>query len=66
VALTLQPDNPWVVNMLGVAYARLGEWGRAVASCERALVLVPYSQLARDNLARVLAHEQPALTSEGP
>jgi enoyl-CoA hydratase/carnithine racemase len=33
---------------------------------ERALVLVPYSQLARDNLARVLAHEQPALTSEGP
>jgi len=52
--------------MLGVAYARLGEWGRAVAYCERALALVPDSQLARDNLARVLAHEQPALTSEGP
>ena len=66
VALTLQPDNPWVLNMLGVAYARLGEWGRAVAYCERALALVPDSQLARDNLARVLAHEQPALTSEGP
>jgi cytochrome c-type biogenesis protein CcmH/NrfG len=61
MALTLQPDNGWLVNMLGVAYARLGEWPRSVAAFERALRLAPESQLARDNLARALARQEPLL-----
>lgn len=61
MALTLQPDNGWLVNMLGVAYARLGEWPRAVAAFDRALRLAPDSQLARDNLARALARQEPLL-----
>jgi Flp pilus assembly protein TadD len=65
MALTLQPDSPWVVNMMGVACARLGDWPRAIGYFERAVELVPDSPLARDNLARALAREQPALASEG-
>jgi Flp pilus assembly protein TadD len=61
MALSLQPDNPWVVNMMGVAYARLGDWPRAVAYFERAISLVPDSQLAHDNLARALARKEPLL-----
>ncbi len=65
MALALQPDNPWMVNMMGVAYARLGDWMRAAAYFERAVTLVPDSQLARENLARALAHEEPFLGPEG-
>jgi Flp pilus assembly protein TadD len=66
MALSLQPDNPWMLNMMGVASARLEDWPRAVASFERAAELVPLSPLARDNLARARAHEQPALSPENP
>jgi len=66
MALALQPDNPWVVNMMGVASARLGDWARAVASFEHALRLVPDSQLARQNLARALAREEPLLAAKIP
>lgn len=61
MALTLQPDNAWLVNMMGVAYARLGDWPRAVTAFERALRIDPDSQLARDNLARALARQEPLL-----
>ena len=64
-ALSLQPDNPWMVNMMGVAYARLGDWSRAVAYFERAISLVPDSELAHENLARALAGKEPLLSSEG-
>jgi protein O-mannosyl-transferase len=66
MAASLQPENPWVVNMQGVAYARLGEWPRAVAAFERAVQLVPDSLLARDNLALVQARRQPHLTADLP
>ncbi len=66
MALTLQPDNPWVVNMMGIASARLGDWTLAVASFERALQLVPDSRLARENLVRALAREEPASMAESP
>lgn len=65
MALTLQPDNPWIVNMMGVAYARMGNWLRAVEYFQRATTLVPDSPLARENLARALAHEEPLLSAEG-
>jgi protein O-mannosyl-transferase len=64
MALSLQPDNPWALNMLGVAHARLGQWERAARDFERAIELVPDSSLARGNLARVFARQEPLLTSE--
>ena len=64
MALTLQPDNPWTLNMIGVAHARLGQWDQAAGDFERAIQLVPDSPLARDNLARVLARQQPSLAGD--
>ena len=64
MALLLQPDNPWTVNMLGVAHARLGQWDLAARDFERAVQLAPDAPLARDNLARVLARQQPSLAAE--
>jgi Flp pilus assembly protein TadD len=64
MALSLQPDNPWTLNMLGVAHARLGQWDQAARDFERAIQLVPDSPLARDNLARVLARQQPSLAAD--
>jgi Tfp pilus assembly protein PilF len=51
--------------MMGVACARLGEWSRAVEYFERAIALVPDSQLARENLARALVRKEPLLAAEG-
>jgi hypothetical protein len=50
---------------MGVAYARLGDWLQAVGYFERAVTLVPDSQLARENLARALNHEDPLLAAQG-
>jgi Flp pilus assembly protein TadD len=66
MALSLQPDNAWVVSMMGVAHARLGDWPRAIGYFERAVRLVPDSRLARENLARALAHEDPLLAGDAP
>jgi hypothetical protein len=38
---------------------------RAVEYFQRAVTLVPDSPLARENLARALAHQDPLLSSEG-
>jgi len=66
VGQSLDPGNPWIANMQGIAHARLGEWPAATASFQRAITLSPDSELARENLARAEQKLPPTLPGEPP
>jgi tetratricopeptide (TPR) repeat protein len=53
-AAAADPSDAAVQNDLGVAYARAGHYGHALAAFDRALMLAPRLQEARRNRERVL------------
>jgi hypothetical protein len=40
-AAQLRPDSPWIVRNLGLAYASLEQWDKAVQAYSKALALIP-------------------------
>jgi len=51
-ASTLDPDNPFAFNYLGVAYMRMGRFRDAIDPFEKAVALRPTSATFQFNLAR--------------
>ena len=51
-ASTIDPDNPFVFNYLGVAYMRMGRFRDAIDPFEKAVALRPTSATFQFNLAR--------------
>ncbi len=49
-AVTLKPDDGYIVDSLGWAYYRLGRYEDAVLELERAVELVPYDPIINDHL----------------
>jgi Flp pilus assembly protein TadD len=49
-AAELAPENPWIRNNLGAAWALLGRFDRAIPEFEAALALKPDYAEARRNL----------------
>ena len=41
VAAELRPDSPWILRNLGLAYASLEQWDKAVQAYSKALALIP-------------------------
>jgi tetratricopeptide (TPR) repeat protein len=49
-AVDLRPDDGYIVDSLGWAYFRLGEYGRATETLERAIELLPEDPTINDHL----------------
>ena len=49
-AVELQPDQGFIVDSLGWAYYRLGEYAKAVTHLERAVELEPGNPIINDHL----------------
>ncbi len=55
-AVRLAPGYAEGQKNLGITYARLGEWDRAIGALERALTIDPHYAEARVNLGKVYEH----------
>ncbi len=49
-AVTLKPDDGYIVDSLGWVYYKVGRYDEAVAELERAVELVPYDPIINDHL----------------
>jgi len=63
IASELQPENPYLRNMLGVLYGQKGRYDDAIAQFEQALRVLPAEPAFRSNLDRAIARKSDAATS---
>jgi tetratricopeptide (TPR) repeat protein len=54
-SLQIKPDNPGVLNILGIALSRQGKYDQAIEYYNKALQIKPKYIAAHDNIARTLA-----------
>ena len=64
VAAELRPDAPWIVRNLGLAYASLEQWDKAVQAYSKAAALAPDDQELRTDAA--VAQQRASRAEEGP
>ena len=59
-AVELRPNDGYIVDSLGWAYYRLGDFARATQFLERAIELLPEDPTINDHLGDVYWRERPA------
>lgn len=64
VAAELRPDAPWIVRNLGLAYASLEQWDKAVQAYSKAVALAPDDQELRTDAA--VAQQRAGRAEESP
>jgi Trypsin-like peptidase domain/Tetratricopeptide repeat len=64
VAAELRPDAPWIVRNLGLAYASLEQWDKAVQAYSKAMALAPDDSELRTDAA--VAQQRSGRAEEAP
>ncbi len=63
LALAFNPNSPEAHNNIGIAYKELKQWDLAIAETNRALLLRPDFELARNNLRAIVEERHKHLVS---